>query len=265
MEILSGAIVAVFGLTFGSFLNVCIDRLPAKKSLVYPRSHCDVCQHQLSTRDLIPVISYLWLRGRCRYCQAKIPHRVLLVEILSGVYFLLAFYRFGLSDEFVITVIYGCIFLVIMFIDLEHQLILNKVVYPAVVVALLILGICSTLPCIGLVSNLVFLPESPILSGLIGGTIGFAFFMIVVLISPRGMGMGDVKLAGLIGLITGFPLVLVALLIGITTGGGAGVVLLLLRKKSRKEMIPFGSFLAFGLMVTLLYGQDLLSWYLGMF
>jgi leader peptidase (prepilin peptidase)/N-methyltransferase len=133
------------------------------------------------------------------------------------------------------------------------------------VVAVIVLVICSVLPRIGLLSNLVFLPEPPILSGVIGGIIGFAFFMIVVLINPRGMGMGDVKLASLIGLITGFPLVLVALLLGITAGGGVGVVLLLLRKKRRKDIIPFGSFLAFGLMITLLYGQDILGWYLGMF
>ncbi|MFC1956490.1 prepilin peptidase [Chloroflexota bacterium] len=265
MEILLAAIFALLGLSFGSFINVCIDRLPANKSLIHPRSHCDACQHQLSSRDLIPVVSYLWLRGRCRYCQERIPRRVLLVEVLSGVYFLLAFWRFGLGDEFVSTVIYGSIFLAIVFIDWEHQLILNKITYPTAAVALIVLAVCSALPQMGLVSNLVFLPEPAILSGLIGGAIGFGFFLAVLLISPRGMGMGDVKLAGLIGLITGFPLVLVALFIGISTGGVVAAALLLLRKRGRKDMIPFGAFLALGLMVTLLYGKHILSWYLGMF
>ncbi|MFC1970477.1 prepilin peptidase [Chloroflexota bacterium] len=265
MDIPLAVISTLLGLAFGSFLNVCIDRLPAKKSLVRPRSHCDACQHQLSSRDLIPVVSYLWLHGRCRYCHQRIPRRVLLVEVLTGAYFLTAFCQFGWGDEFVISVIYGCIFLVIMFIDLEHQLILNKVTYPTAAVALITLAVCSALPQTGLLDNLVFFPEPAILSGIIGGATGFGFFLAVSFISPGGMGMGDVKLAGLIGLITGFPLVVVALFIGILMGGVVGGALLLLKIRGRKDAIPFGTFLALGLLVTLLFGKDILTWYLGMF
>jgi leader peptidase (prepilin peptidase)/N-methyltransferase len=271
MEILLTVVFTLLGVAVGSFLNVCIDRLPVGGSLVSPPSRCDTCQHKLSPEDLIPVFSYLWLRGRCRYCQARIPRRVLLVELLSGIFFFLASLRFVLIPDspeyapFAITAIYGCVFLVIMFIDWEHKLILNKVTYPAAVVVLIILGVDSFWSELGLLNNLHFLPELSILSGIIGGAIGFAFFLIVLLINPRGMGMGDIKLAGLIGLVTGFPLVILALFIGIFIGGLVAVVLLLLRVKGRKDAIPYGTFLALGPLITLLWGHDILTWYLEIF
>jgi len=209
MEILLTVIFTLLGIAVGSFLNVCIDRLPAGRSLVYPASQCDACRHQLSPKDLVPVVSYLWLRGRCRYCQAVITRRILWVELGSGVLFFLAFWRFGLSAEFAVTAFYCCVFLVIIFIDWEHHLILNKVTYPVAVAALVVLAIDSLLPEPGILSHLGFLPELSILSGVIGGAIGFAFFLAVYLVNPRGMGMGDIKLGGLIGLVTGFPLMIV--------------------------------------------------------
>jgi leader peptidase (prepilin peptidase)/N-methyltransferase len=190
---------------------------------------------------------------------------VLLVEVLSGIYFFLAYWRFGLSPEFGITAFWGCIFLIIMFIDWEHKLILNRVTLPAAIVALVILGIDSLLPRPGLWSNLFFLPQPGILSGIIAGAIGFAFFFLVFLINPRGMGMGDIKLAGLIGLVTGFPMVIVALMIGIVVGGVVAVVLLSFKIMGRKDVIPYGTFLAIGPMITLIWGNSILNWYLGLF
>lgn len=266
MTILLAAFFAVVGIATGSFLNVCIDRLPLHRSLAYPPSHCDACQHPLSLmKDMVPVLSYLWLRGRCRYCRARIPRRVLLVELLSGILFFAAFWRFGLSAQFALTAFWCCVFLVIIFIDWEHQLILNKVTYPAAIVALVILAIDSFLPEPGILSNLGFLPQPSILSGVISGAIGFIFFLIVFLINPKGMGMGDVKLAGLIGLVTGLPLVIVALLTGIFIGGLVAIVLLLLRLKGRKDVIPYGTFLAIGPIVALLWGNEIFNWYLGLF
>ncbi|MFC1901547.1 prepilin peptidase [Chloroflexota bacterium] len=265
MEVTLAVIFTLLGIAVGSFLNVCIDRLPGRGSLVFPPSKCDACQRRLSPKDMVPVFSYLWLRGRCRYCRAQIPRRVLLVEILSGAYFLLAFWQLGFSIELAVTVFWGCVFLVIMFIDWERQLILNKVTYPAAVVALVILAVDSFWPSVGLLNNLYFLPEPSILSGIIGGAVGFVFFLIVFLINPGGMGVGDIKLAGLIGLVVGFPLAVVALLIGIFVGGLVAVMLLLLRVKGRKDVIPYGTFLALGPMLTLLWGNDILIWYLGLF
>jgi leader peptidase (prepilin peptidase)/N-methyltransferase len=265
MAIALTVIFTLLGVAVGSFLNVCIDRLPSRRSLAYPPSHCDTCQHPLSFMDLIPVVSYLWLRGRCRYCRAVIPRRILLVEVLSGVLFLLAFWRFGLSAEFALAACWGSLFLVIMFIDWEHQLILNKVTYPAAVVAVIILAVDSILPDSLILGNYGFIPQPSIASGAMAGAIGFVFFLIVFVINPRGIGIGDIKLAGLIGLVTGFPLVIVALLMGIVVGGLVAVVYLVLRLKGRKDVIPYGTFLGIGPIVTLLWGNEILNWYLGFF
>ncbi|MFC1913795.1 prepilin peptidase [Chloroflexota bacterium] len=265
MEIALAAIFILLGVAIGSFLNVLIDRLPRGKSIVLPPSHCDACQHPLSPKDLIPVFSYLWLRGRCRYCQTSIPRRVLWVELGTGLLFGLIYWRYGLSAEFALTAFYSCIFIAIIFIDAEHRLILNKVVYPASLVALVIHAIDFLLPDPGLFPNLIFLPDLKILSSITGGAIGFFFFLIVFLIGLlRGgaMGAGDVKLAGLIGLVTGFPMVLLALFIGIVAGGLVAIILLLLKIKGRKEALPYGVFLGIGPIVTLLWGNEILNWYL---
>jgi leader peptidase (prepilin peptidase)/N-methyltransferase len=255
-------IFVLLGMVVASFLNVCCDRLPARESLIYPPSHCSACQHRLSAKDLIPVFSYLWLRGRCRYCQASIPRRLLWVEIGTAVLFGLAYWRYGLSIELAIILVYCCLFIVLLVIDLEHGLILNRVVYPAMAVALLISIFFS-----------IFFAQSKIVpeikQAVIGGGIGLGLFLLIVLISRGGMGWGDVKLAALIGLVTGFepsrPLVIVALLMGIILGGLVAVLLLSLKIKKRKEAIPFAPFLSLATIVTLLWGSDILNWYLGLF
>jgi len=254
-------VFALFGTTIGSFLNVCIDRLPTGESLIfYPRSHCATCQHPLSAKDLIPVFSYLWLRGHCHYCQAPIPRRLLLVEIISGLLFALTYLRYDLSAQFAVTSLYCCLFLLLGVIDLEHKLILNKIVYPAAVVALII---SIFLPQPGITD--ISLPWPEIINGIIGGAVGLVFLLIPALISKGGMGWGDVKMAALIGLVTGFPLVLVALLLGIISGGLVAGMLLLLKIKKRKDAIPFGPFLSLATIATLLWGSEILNWYLGIF
>jgi leader peptidase (prepilin peptidase)/N-methyltransferase len=265
MTISLSILFVLVGLATGSFLNVCIDRLPARKSLIRPPSHCDACQKQLSILDNIPLISYIWLRGRCRYCGARIPIRVLLVEVLTGLIFFLAFWNFGLSLFFIVTVFWSCVFILIIFIDLEHQLILNIVTYPAAVIAVLILAVDTLFPGAGLLNSINFIPHLSIVSGLIAGAIGFVFFMLVFLINPRGLGMGDIKLVTLIGLATGFPLNLLALFIGIFIGGLAAVVLLIARKKGRKDVMPYGVFLGVGPIIALLWGNPIIAWYLESF
>ena len=260
MEIMLAVFFALLGAFVGSFLNVCIDRLPAGKSVIYPPSHCDACRHRLAPKDLVPVFSYLWLRRRCRYCQAPIPRRLLWVEVGSGLLFAFTYWHYGLSVDFAVITSYCCLFIVLMVIDWEHKLILNKIVYPAMVVALIIS---------------IFLPSSSItgfalpwpagVNGVIGGAIGFALLLIPALIYRGGIGWGDVKIAALIGLITGFPLVFVALLIGVVLGGAVAGILLLLKIKKRKDPIAFGSFLAVSTIITLLWGSNILNWYLGLF
>jgi len=262
MEVLLIVVFALFGAAIGSFLNVCIDRLPADKSLLYPPSHCDSCQHALSVWDLIPVFSYLWLRRRCRYCQALIPRRSFWVELGSGLMFAGLYWYYGLSAVFAVVAFYCCLFLVIAVIDLEHQLILNKVVYPAVVLALIV---DLFLPQPGILTDIIEGPLAGVADGVVGGAIGFILLLIPALISPRGMGWGDVKMAGLIGLVVGSRLVFVALIIGIVLGGLVAGVLLLFKIRGRKEAIPFGPFLSLATIVTLLCGSDILNWYLALF
>jgi len=142
---------------------------------------------------------------------------------------------------------------------------LNKIVFPAAVIGIIISSIDFILPEIELFSNLIFIPDSAIISGIIGGATGFTLFLITKLIYPPGMGWGDVKLAGLIGLVISFPMVFAALFIGIIIGGITALILLVFKIKGRKEGIPYGSFLALGPIATLLWGGDILNWYLALF
>ena len=256
MEILLTFLFAILGLAVGSFLNVCIDRLPQNKSIVLPPSHCEACQHKLAAKDLIPVFSYLRLRGRCRYCQASIPRRVFWVELATALIFALLCWHYGLSAELGVMIFYACLFIIIFVIDLEHGLILNKVVYPGMVVALLL----ALLPQPWLTQWI----EPGIASAALGGGIGFGIFLLIALVSRGGMGWGDVKLAALIGLATGFPLVFFAIIMGAILGGIVAVALVIAKKRTRRETIPFGPFLALAAMVTLLWGSNILSWYLGL-
>ena len=128
----------VVGSAVGSFLNVCIDRLPRGQSLVGPPSHCAACGKRLAVFELIPIVSYLWLRGKCRACGARIPKRVLVVELLTGLLFTAISLSYGFGIEFLVLAVYASLFLILAFIDLEHGLILNKIVYPAILISLVL-------------------------------------------------------------------------------------------------------------------------------
>jgi len=247
---------AILGLVVGSFLNVCIDRLPQNKSIAYPPSHCDACQHKLAVKDLIPVFSYLRLRGRCRYCQTSIPRKLMWVELATAVIFALLYWHYGLSAELGVMAFYACIFTIIFVIDLEHGLILNRVVYPGMIVALLL----SLYPWPWFSESI----GMRVAYAALGGAAGFAVFLLIALVSRGGMGWGDVKLAALMGLAIGFPLVFVAIIMAAILGGIVAVALMIAKKRTRRQTIPFGPFLALAAMVTLLWGSNILNWYLGL-
>lgn len=256
VEVLLTLLLALLGLLTGSFLNVCIDRLPQNKSIVRPPSHCDVCQHRLAVKDLIPVLSYLRLHGRCRYCQASVPRKLIWVELATGLIFAFLYLGYGLSPELAVMAFYSCLFIVVFVIDLEHGLILNKVVYPAMIVALLL----ALYPWPWLTQAI----RPAIASAALGGAIGFALFLLIAIVSRGGMGWGDVKLVGLIGLVTGFPLIFFSIVLGAVLGGVVAVALVIARKRTFKETLPFGPFLALAAMITLLWGNSILSWYVGL-
>ena len=262
MEILGIFLFAILGLAVGSFLNVCIDRLPRNKSIVNPPSHCEACQHKLAAKDLIPLFSYLRLRGRCRYCQASVPRRLFWVELATALIFALLYWWFVVFNPelgivtFVIMAFYACLFTIIFVIDLEHGLILNKVVYPSMIVALLL----SLYPLPWLTQSIGI----RVAYAALGGGVGFGIFLLIAIVSRGGMGWGDVKLAALIGLATGFPLVILAIIMAAILGGIVAVALVIAKKRKRRQTIPFGPFLAVAAMVTLLWGSNILRWYLGL-
>ncbi len=239
-------VFTLLGLFVGSFLNVCIDRLPREQSIINPPSHCAACDHKLAILDLVPLFSYLWLRGRCRYCRARIPLQLPIVEGVTALMFAFLYWKFGLGLELGISLVYASLLIVIFVIDLETQLVLDKITYPGMALAL---------------AFSFFWPGLGVISSLIGGAIGLAAMALPFIIYRRGMGMGDVKLGALIGLITGYPLVVVALLLSVITGGLVGAMLLAFKVKKRSDPIPFAPFLATSAMVTLLWGQAIWQWY----
>ena len=260
MDAMSAVITVIavaIGLAVGSFLNVCIDRLPKKDSLVSGRSHCDSCGRELRPAELVPVLSYVVLKGRCRTCGARIPARVVLVEAATGALFGVLVAVYGVTSAAVVLAIYGCILLVVFVIDLDHKLILNAVVYPSIILALAVAAIVPP-PWLGSIGPI------PLVSAILGAVTGFGLLFVIALVARGGMGWGDVKFAAFMGAATGFPLVIVALFVGIVVGGLAGILLLVTGKKGRKQGIPFGPFLAIGTMAAMLWGPQMLAWYLGM-
>lgn len=250
----------IIGASVGSFLNLAADRVPAGRSIVSPRSFCEACNTQLANRDLIPILSYLWIRGRCHYCSAHIPMRFMVVEAITGALFAAIFFRYGLEAEFIFLATGVSLMIVVALIDLEHGIIPNKIILPSVAVLIILspfwteLGLSrSFLGNDGLVGTLI----NSILSGL--GS--FLIFLIIAIIYPNGMGGGDVKLGGVIGLLVGYPGALLALWLAVVSAGVIAIGLVVLGKLGRKDTMPFGPFLASGAVAALLAGDDITSWY----
>ena len=259
-SIILGVLIFAIGASVGSFVNVVADRIPAGKSLVRPRSSCSSCGRALSRIDLVPILSYLVLRGRCRHCGAGIPLRVLAVELATALLFTAVYLKFGLGVEFVLTSAAVALLLAVAIIDLEHGLILNRIALPSSVALLLIAPFWTEL---GLPRAFFGYPTlvASLLNSLVAGAGAFLLFLVVALAYPRGMGGGDIKLAGLLGLLVGFPGVVVALWGAVVTGGVVAIALLMLRRKQRKDAIPFGPFLSLGGVVVLLTGSEIVSAY----
>lgn len=266
-------VFALFGMSIGSMLNVCIDRIPAGQSIVRPPSHCPSCNKKLAGIDLIPIFSYIFLRGRCRYCGTGIPIRIFIVELSTALLFgFIAWHSIshndGLSALVAIPLVYACVFMVIFFIDLEQQII---VVHPivsagiamAVIFSLFWDGFGEYWPQASIANSYI----DGMASSFLGGAAGFVFMIIPYFIArwhykSEGIGQGDIYLGVLIGAATGFPLVFIALMIGIIIGGVTAIALLALRRKKKKDMIPFGPFLSIGAMITVIWGERILDLYL---
>jgi leader peptidase (prepilin peptidase)/N-methyltransferase len=266
LNIILAVIFVLLGLLVGSFLNVVIDRLPAGQSLAYPPSHCPACKKRLAAKDLLPILSYALLKGRCRYCGERISLRLPMVEASTAIAFGLLFAYFKLSPGLAVAMFYFCLLLVIAVIDLERQLIMNWLVYPAAIIAFII-SIVGTEQGFsqGMVHVWGHLVVPRISQAGIGLAIGLVLFLLIAVWSRGGMGLGDVKMAALMGIMIGYPSVLVAIFLAIVAGGLTAIGLLATRKKGRKQAIPFGPFLALGAMLALLWGNTIWGWYTGRF
>ena len=250
-------IVFVFGLIVGSFLNCVIYRLEQGSSFLRGRSFCPYCKHVLSWLDLIPVISFLILKGKCRYCQKPISVQYPLVELATAAIFLFIFFLPNIYPigQFISMLFYLVIssFLIIIFVyDLKHYLIPDKIIYPAIAAALIYNLLMSDIPRM-----------SDILMSAFGAA---AFFLAIVLVSRgKWMGVGDIKLAFFMGLLLGWPNILTALFLAFFIGAIMGLGLILSGKKTLKSEVPFGPFLVAGTFLAMFWGSEIVNWYLNLF
>jgi leader peptidase (prepilin peptidase)/N-methyltransferase len=239
-------IIFGFGLIWGSFLNVCIYRVPRGESILFPHSYCPCCRKRLKILDLIPLLNYLWLRARCRYCGCSISPLQPIVELITGLLFAAAYLRFGISILLIKALFLISVSLVVSFIDLEHYIIPDKIIIFALS---------------GGTAFVMFSYDPFPVSALVGFISGALFLLVLALISRGGMGGGDIKLAAVIGLCLGWPGGLFAVILGCLLAGLAGLALVLTKVKSRKDAIPFAPFLAAGTLLMVYSGSDILYWY----
>jgi len=236
----------VFGTIVGSFANVCIHRLPWRQSLVFPGSHCPHCQQAIRPWHNMPLLSYVWLGGRCAYCQTTISWRYPLVECVCGLLYMFLYHQLGLSVSSILLMLLATTLLIVSCIDLAHQIIPDAITLPGILAGLFASS---------------FLTPVGIVNALLGMFLGGGLFLCIALLSRGGMGGGDIKLIAMIGAFLGWQAVLVTIFLSALSGALVGLSLMLLKKKGRKDPVPFGPFLALGAVVTMVWGQELVRWY----
>lgn len=242
---LATATIFIFGLAIGSFANVCIHRLPQKKSVIFPVSHCVACSAPVRPFDNIPVISYLILGGKCRDCKETISVIYPVIEVITGLLFIAGFFKFGMTFDFLVYIVVAPALVIITAIDIEHQIIPDAITLPGIV-----LGLAAGSYSVGYVDS--------ILGFLLGG----GLFYLLAILSNGGMGGGDIKYIAAAGALVGWQKTLLIIFIGAFLGSFAGLFQIAVQKKSRKSLIPFGPFLAAATLITLLYGNLLIELYL---
>ncbi len=241
-------IIFIFGLFIGSFLNVCIYRIPSKESIAYPPSHCPKCNTNLKSIDLIPVISFIFTKGRCRYCKNKISIQYPIVEILNGILYLLLYLKFSLSILFIKYAILSSMLLVITFIDYKYQIIPDGINLFGI--------IC------GVIFNIIYNFKGNLLNGAIGLVIGGGIFLLIFAVTKGAMGGGDVKLMGVLGFFVGWKYILLIMVSSFIIGAIISIVLLIFKIKSRKDYIPFGPFIAMATLISIYFGEEIIHWYI---
>jgi len=242
----------MLGAIVGSFLNVCILRLPKEESIITPGSHCPHCNHPIKFYDNIPLISYLLLRGKCRYCKRSISAQYPLVEGITAIGSLLLFLKYGLSWSYLFYFSFVAALIVITVIDLYHQIIPDVISIPWIGVGLL---------------GALIIPHITFFNSLLGILLGGGSLFVVAtlyqwLFKREGMGGGDVKLLAMIGAFLGWESVILTILLSSLIGSITGIIIIALKGKDFKYAIPFGPFLSLGAVIALFYKNEIISWYL---
>jgi leader peptidase (prepilin peptidase)/N-methyltransferase len=246
-------LVFVLGLIIGSFINVCIYRIPRNESVIYPASHCPKCRTKIKPIDNIPLLSYILLKGRCRNCGSKISIQYPVVEFLTGLIYLIIYLIYGLSIQSLVYIILSSALIIIAFIDLQKQMIPDVISLPGIV--------------IGLILSFI-VPYISFINSALGALVGGGIILIIawvgsIIFKKEAMGGGDVKLAAMIGAFLGWRYTIISLFLGFFLGALIGIILIIMKIKKREDAIPFGPFIALGSIITLLWGEKILLWYLG--
>ncbi|MFS0575365.1 prepilin peptidase [Sporosarcina sp. 179-K 3D1 HS] len=250
MTVLWTSLFFVYGLVFGSFFNVVGLRVPKKQSIASPPSHCTACDRRLGMLDLVPVFSYLYLRGKCRGCGTKISAIYPFMEWVTGVLFGLSYYLLGFSEELIIALLFMSMLVIITVSDLAYMLIPNKVLLPFA----MMLGVLR-----------LFIPLAPWWDAFLGAAVGFCVLFLIMELSKGGMGGGDVKLFFVLGLVLGTKQVLLTLFLASVIGSIVGILFLKKTKQGRKTPIPFGPSIALAAVLSYFWGADFVSWYSSLF
>jgi len=248
-------IILIFslGLIVGSFSNVCIYRIPRNESVIYPASHCPKCRTKIKPVDNIPLLSYILLKGRCRNCGSKISIQYPVVEFLTGLIYLIIYLIYGLSIQSLVYIILLSALIIIAFIDLQEQIIPDVISLPGIVVGLILSFI---------------VPYMSFINSVLGTLVGGGIILIIawvgsIIFKKEAMGGGDVKLAAMIGAFLGWRYTIISLFLGFFIGALVGIILILSKIKSKEDMVPFGPFIVLGSIITLLWGEKILAWYIG--
>ncbi|MGO1058955.1 prepilin peptidase [Planococcus sp. FY231025] len=239
---------SIFGLVFGSFYNVVGLRVPKNESIAYPPSHCTKCDRRLTALDLVPVFSFLFLKGKCRTCGAKIHWVYPLMEFITAGLFALSFWKFGFTPELIVALLFVSLLVIITVSDIAYMLIPDKVLLPIGIV---------------LLALRLFIPLDPWWDAIAGALVGFGLLLLIAIVSKGGMGGGDIKLFFVIGLVLGVSGTLLTLFLASLIGAIAGLFMLQKSEQGRKTPVPFGPSIALGAVITYFWGAELLAWYMG--
>lgn len=250
MEIFYYSLFFIIGMVLGSFYNVVGLRVPEGESFSSDRSYCPNCKKKLHWYELIPVLSYIFQRGKCRGCHETINWIYPFIELLTGISFMLSYYRFGLTLDLIFSMIVVSLAVIIIVTDQTYFIIPNKI-------------LIFFLPFF--VIGRIILPLDPWFSPIIGALAGFLLLFLIIIISRGGMGAGDMKYFALLGVIFGFPYILLVFFLSTLYGTIGSLFLILLKKVSRKSKVPFGPYISLAALTVLFFGEQLINWYLNLF